>query len=122
MLKYLTAPGIDLLDRSRIRVCKFANTNDSSEGLPCLDYPVDVSFWKRQFDHYVDTDPLFWMEAVIRSVDPAAFENRREAYARFMIRQKSHAEKVLPHRLRDGISHAIFFISLTESYPNETLW
>ena len=122
LMKYLTAPGLDLLEQSRIRVCKFASTNDPTEGLAALDYPTDKAFWGKDFEARSNKDPIFWKASLLKKYAPTEFENMKEQYAVSMISQKAAAEKELPIKLLEGISQMVFFISMTESYPNETLW
>ena len=102
LLKYLTAPGLDLLVRSRIRVCKFHDTNDDYECLCEIIYPTDIGFWESAFDNCTNTDPFFRGAAQLRSNNPAAYIKMRRAYADFAISKKAYAEEILPARLRDG--------------------
>jgi len=122
LYKYLTAPGVDLLKRARIRVSKFGKTNDPDEGRITIDYPTDVAFWEKQLDDSVQSDHFYKGVAELRDRDPKRYAQYRKQYAAFCVSQKKSAQRILPKRFIDGIAEHLFFVSLTNSYPNETLW
>lgn len=120
--KYLSAPGVDLLIRSRIRVCKLGQTNDKDEGLLEIEFPREPEFWKNTFEHSVDTDPFFQGAANLRAFDPDEYEKFKNLYAQRQCQLGGEDAEHVANMFREGFSRVVFFVSITKSFPNEVLW